>query len=49
MFNYSENEETDVARLIIVALIKHWKRSYCGVGWTLVLWVLRVLLCHDWT
>jgi hypothetical protein len=38
MFNYFENEETDVARLIMVALTKHWKRSHCGVGWRLVLW-----------
>jgi len=49
VFNYFENEETDVARLIMVALTKHWKRSHCGVGWTLVLWVLRVLLYHNWT
>ena len=43
VFNYFANEETDVARLIMVALTKHWKRPHCGVGWTLVLWVLRVL------
>jgi hypothetical protein len=49
VFNYFENEETDVARLIMVALTKDWKRSHCGVGQTLVLWVLRVLLRHNWT
>jgi hypothetical protein len=31
------------------ALTNHWKRSHCSVGWTLVLWVLRVLFYHNWT
>jgi hypothetical protein len=49
VFNYFENEETYVARIIMVALTKHWKHSHCGMGWTLILWVPRVLLCHNWT
>ena len=43
VFNYFENEETDVVRLIMEALTKHWKHSHRGVGWTLVLWVRHAL------
>jgi hypothetical protein len=49
VFNYFENKEIDVVRLIKVALTKHWKRSHSGVGWTVVLWVFRVSLCYNWT
>jgi hypothetical protein len=49
VFNYFESEETDAVRVIMEALTKHWKRSHCGVGRTLFLWVRHALHWHNWT